>query len=135
MSVVELFALASLFKPRSAPGAGAAIGMMIVQLIVMVAVYLFWGFCMSKVFTKAGKPGIAGFVPIWNMLVMLEIAGKPAWWIILFFIPCVGIIMSFIVHIALAEKFGQSAGFGIGLTLLPIIFLPMLAFGSAQYRG
>ena len=50
-------------------------------------------------------------------------------------IPLVGIVIFFIVNIQLAERFGKTAGFGIGLSLLGFIFLPILAFGDAQYLG
>jgi hypothetical protein len=87
------------------------------------------------VFTKAGKPGWAAIVPIYNLVVLLEIAGKPLWWIVLFLIPLVNIIMCIIVSIAVAKNFGKSAGFGVGLGLLGFIFYPILGFGDAQYQG
>ena len=86
-----------------------------------------------KMFTKAGKPGWAIIIPIYNLIVMLEIAGKPIWWVILFFIPLVNIVVSVLMSIAIAENFGQGAGFGIGIWLLPFIFVPILGFGSAKY--
>ena len=88
-----------------------------------------------KVFTKAGKPGWACLVPIYNLIVILDIAGKPVWWFILFFIPVVNLVVSFMTYISLAERFGKGAGFGIGLLLLGFIFFPILGFGSAQYQG
>lgn len=100
----------------------------IAVLILMIAA--FW-----KVFTKAGKPGWASIIPIYNLIVLLEIAGKPLWWIILLLIPIVNIVIAILVYISLAEKFGKGAGFGIGLIFLPFIFFPILAFGDAQYRG
>ena len=103
----------------------------LLQLAVIVAVIAgFW-----QVFVKAGKPGWACLIPIYNIIVLLEIAGKPLWWLILLLIPLVGLVMSFIINIALAEKFGKGAGFGVGLTLLPFIFFPILGFGNAGYRG
>ena len=90
---------------------------------------------MWKVFTKAGKPGWAAIVPIYNLIVLLEIVGKPLWWVILFFIPIVGIVIAILVCIELAKAFGKSTGFGIGLALLGFIFIPMLGFGDAQYQG
>jgi len=114
----------------SALGAGLGIGFMLFWLlIVLVMVASLW-----KVFTKAGKPGWAAIVPIYNLFVLAEIAGKPAWWGILMLIPFVGIIMFIIVCIALAERFGKGAGFGVGLGLLGIIFFPILGFGDAQYH-
>ena len=88
-----------------------------------------------KSFEKAGKPGWAAIVPIYNTIVAIEIAGRPIWWFILLLIPCVGIIVAIIVCIDFAAKFGKSAGFGVGLALLPFIFFPILGFGDAQYQG
>ena len=103
----------------------------LLQLAVIVAVIAgFW-----QVFVKAGKPGWACLIPIYNIIVLLEIAEKPIWWFILLLIPLVGLVMMFIINIALAEKFGKGAGFGVGLTLLPFIFYPMLGFSNAGYRA
>lgn len=66
---------------------------------------------------------------------MLEIAGKPIWWIILFFVPVVSLVISILMCLAIAERFGKSAGFGVGLALLGFIFFPILGFGDAQYQG
>ena len=86
------------------------------------------------VFRKAGKPGWACIVPIYNLIVLLEIAGKPLWWILLMLIPLVNIVIAILVAIAVAKNFGKSGGFGIGLAFLPFIFYPVLAWGDAQYR-
>lgn len=88
-----------------------------------------------RTFTKAGKPGWAAIVPIYNLFVLAEIAGKPAWWGLMLCIPCVNFVFLFLVMIPLAERFGKPAGFGIGLALLGFIFFPILGFGTAQYRG
>lgn len=86
-------------------------------------------------FQKADEPGWAAIVPFYNMVVLLRIAGKPGWWVILMLIPFVNIVISIMVAIALAEKFGQGGGFAVGLILLPFIFYPILAFGSSEYEG
>ena len=90
---------------------------------------------MWKTFEKAGKPGWAAIVPIYNIIIMLEIAGKPIWWIILFFIPIANIIVMILAMIAFAARFGKGAGFGVGLALLGFVFFPILGFGDAQYTG
>jgi len=103
----------------------------IIQLILTVlAIAGMW-----KAFEKAGKPGWAAIIPIYNAIVMLEIAGRPLWWILLFFIPIVNIVVAIIVSIDIAKGFGQGAGFGVGLALLGFIFWPILGFGNAQYVG
>ena len=88
-----------------------------------------------KIFTKAGQPGWASIIPILNTYFLCKIAGRPGWWVILMFIPFVNLIIWIILCIDLAKSFGKGAGFGIGLLLLPIIFFPILGFGSAQYQG
>ena len=110
-------------------------GVGIVPLLIMLVVVVFMIASMWKVFTKAGKPGWAAIVPIYNIIVLLEIAGKPMWWFILFFIPIVSLIASIMIAIGVAQSFGKSTGFGLGLAFLSPIFYPILAFGSSQYVG
>ena len=88
-----------------------------------------------KVFTKAGKPGWACLIPIYNIIVLLEIVGRPLWWIILAFVPLANIIISIMILVDLAKAFGQGGGFAVGLILLAPIFWLILAFGSATYQG
>ena len=88
-----------------------------------------------KIFTKAGKPGWACLVPIYNIIVWLDIIGKPLWWIILLFIPVVNFVIAILLTVGLAKSFGKDIGFAIGLLLVGPIFYPMLAFGDAAYVG
>jgi len=88
-----------------------------------------------KMFVKAGKPGWGIIIPIYNLVLWLEIIGRPIWWIVLFFIPIVNFIVMIILCIDLAKSFGKGAGFGIGIFLLGFIFIPILGFGDAQYQG
>lgn len=113
----------------------AAAGIGIVWTIIWLAIAVVVIIGVWKVFEKAGKPGWAAIIPIYNYIVLLEIIGKPVWWVILLFIPIANIIVLFIISFKLAEAFGKSAGFGIGLVFLSFIFYPMLGFGSAEYQG
>jgi len=88
-----------------------------------------------KIFVKAGKPGWAIIVPIYNFIVLLEIVGKPWWWFLLMLIPFVNIIFVIIVTHRLSLSFGQGVGTTILLLLVGFIGYPMLAFGSATYVG
>ncbi len=110
---------------------GTSIIVLIIQVLILVAVVA--GFWMT--FVKAGKPGWAAIIPIYNVIVLLEIAGKPLWWIILYLIPCVNIVVAILVAIDVAKSFGKGAGFGLGLAFLPFIFYPILGFGDAKYQG
>ena len=88
-----------------------------------------------RIFTKAGKPGWAAIVPVYNYVVLMEIIGRPVWWVVLYFIPVVNAVVGIINAIDLAKAFGKDVGYGIGLALLSPIFYPMLGFGKAVYVG
>lgn len=111
-------------------GAAGLIVMVLYLAVIALVIASLW-----VIFTKAGKPGWAAIIPFYNMWVLVEICGKSPLWFVLLFIPCVGIIVSLLLNIELAKVFGKGAGFGIGIILLPFVFLPMLAFGDATYQG
>lgn len=118
---------------QSSGGGGGAAG--IVVLLIELAILVLMIASGWKIFTKAGEPGWAAIVPIYNYIVMLKIVGRPMWWFLLFLVPVVNFIIGIIVAIDLAKAFGKGAGFGIGLIILPFVFAPMLAFGDADYQG
>lgn len=124
----------------STTSAGLAAGLMLGILVVGLLVYLLFSFVLMKVFKKAGrKDAWAAFIPLYNMYVYYEIAGRPGWWAFLGLIPFVGGLISIVTGILgsidLAKSFGKDTGFGIVLAIFPYIGLPMLAFGSATYQG
>lgn len=102
--------------------------------IVVCAVAVFELAAMWKVFAKAGRPGWAALIPIYNSIVMIQIAGKPAWWFLLYFIPIVNLVIAVIVIYNFAKNFGTGVGFTLGLIFLGFIFFPILAWGDAQYQ-
>lgn len=101
---------------------GAATGIGIFIIIVYLALIVFYISASWRLFTKAGQPGWAAIVPIYNAWVLLKIVGRPDWWLILFFIPFVNIIFAIIVINDLSKSFGHDAGFTVGLVLLGFIF-------------
>ena len=85
-----------------------------------------------KVFVKAGKPGWAALIPVYNIIVLLDIVRKPLWWTVLVILfPF--IFMIWVLHLV-SKRFDQGLGFTIGLVLLPFIFIPILGFGSAEFK-
>lgn len=102
--------------------------------IICLAVIVFYIATMWKIFEKAGKPGWASIIPIYNTIVLLQISGKPGWWVLLYLIPVVNIVIAIIATLGLAHNFGKGTGFAIGLMLLGFIFLPILAWGDAEYQ-
>ena len=100
---------------------------LLVELVIVVAALAgLW-----KTFEKMGRRGWEGIVPIYNLYILVQIIGKPLWWIVLFMIPLVNIVPC----VEVAGKFGKSAGFGVGLALLGFVFFPILGFGDAQFNA
>lgn len=105
-----------------------------VAMILALIVSLFFLAVMWRIFTKAGKPGWAILVPIYNIIVMLQIVNRPAWWIVLMLIPGVNAVIGIMLIIDLAKSYGKGAGFAVGMMFLSVIFYPILAFGDAEYQ-
>ncbi|MCK5843870.1 MAG: hypothetical protein KAG97_04125, partial [Victivallales bacterium] len=104
---------------------GALIGL-IFSLVFIIATW--------KVFTKAGQPGWAAIVPIYNMIVLWQISRQPVWALVFCFLPFLNIVGTIMISLGVAKSFGKGGGFGIGLWLFSIIFYPILGFGSSEYQ-
>lgn len=112
-----------------------AVVIWLIVILVMLAVGIFMAIAMWRIFTKAGKPGWASLVPIYNMVVMMQIVGRPEWQVVLMFLPFAHIYISIVLPLDLAKSFGKTAGFGVLMLFFPAIMYPILAFGSSRYVG
>lgn len=102
----------------------AVIGLILVALIIAGQ----W-----MVFSKAGKPGWYSIIPILNVVALIDIAGKPWYWIFGLFIPIVGLVVGVLTLHGLSRGFGQGWLFTVGLLFFsPILFL-VLGFGNYTY--
>ncbi|NIP27106.1 MAG: signal peptidase I [Phycisphaerae bacterium] len=105
-------------------------------MVVFLIIALIQIISMGIVFDKAGQPGWAVIVPFYNMWVLAEVGDKPGWMGLVMcfcsFIPVIGIILYWVllitISIGVAKTFERGVGFGIGLSFLPFIFFPILAF-------
>jgi hypothetical protein len=77
-------------------------GLSVFGTILYLAVIGFYLYCMWRIYEKAGKPGWASIIPIYNILVQLEILGRPWWWLLLMFVPFVNIVIGIIIIFDLA---------------------------------
>jgi len=128
---VWMSVLAQSSQPSDAAvGAIAGVFFLVYLAVIAVVIAGFW-----KIFSKANQPGWAAIIPIYNVVVLLNIVGRPVWWIVLFLVPFVNFIVAILVALDLAKSFGKDTLYGIGLAFLPFIFAPMLGFGSASYTG
>jgi len=106
---------------------GVLLAALAASLLIIVAQWI--------IFERAGQAGWKCLVPFYNMYVLMEISGKPGWWLFLLFIPLVGVVFLLLAMLSLAKKFSRSELFGLGIFILPMIFLPVLAFGGSEYEG
>lgn len=105
-------------------------GVLTLLAIIVVIIAGVW-----KTFEKAGQPGWAVIVPVYNYYIMTQIAKKPGYWTIFLLIPYVNIVFLILINLEIAKLFNKSTGFGIGLTFLSFIFYPMLGFSDATYMS
>jgi hypothetical protein len=114
-----------------AVAAGASIVAGLVVLVVFLAVYVFLCYCLKRICEKCGKnPGVLIWLPILQLIPLLELAGMAVWMIILFFIPIVGFIVGIMMWAKICQARGKSPLLVLGIIFLPIIFIPYLAFSE-----
>jgi hypothetical protein len=125
--------LAGVSSDSGSSGAGAAFAIIYLLVVIVFAVATIAG--MWKSFQKAGIEGWWAIIPFANWYHLTKMSGKEMWWFILLFIPCINIVAIIVISMAVAERFGKTAAYGIGLWLIPVVFWPMLGFGDAEYQG
>lgn len=102
-------------------------------VVAIIGIIALW-----KIFVKAGRPGWAAVVPVYNSWVLFELVGYPGWWSLLSFVPFISFfpaVMTFVAYYKIAKLFGKSDGFAICNVLFPYVTLPILAFGSSTFQG
>lgn len=120
----------------------AIIALAVVILMIIANIFLF---------RKMGLPGWYSIIPFWNVYNQVSKTWlvTPWFWVYLGlfvapwfldgFLLSVVSILAFALGVAmnrkLAAAFGKGVGYCLGLIFLPVIFLPMLAFGQATYIG
>ena len=103
-------------------------------MLMTIAVSLLTVIGQWKVFEKAGKPGWAALIPIYNYIIMMEIAELPTWYIVLYFIPFANIYVQVITYLEIVKRFGEGPGFAIGMLFFPYIFWLILGGKSYKYQ-
>lgn len=94
-------------------------GFMFIFLIFCLAMYVYVALALQTIAQKTDTENAwLAWIPIANIVLMLNIAKKPIWWIILFFIPLVGVVMYILVWMGIAEERGKPNWWGI-LLIVP----------------
>ena len=105
------------------------------MIVFEIALIIFELIVMWKIFVKAGQPGWAAIIPIYDIIVLLKVV-KMAWWhILIMLIRGAAIVYAILVPYKLAKAFGKSTGFAVLTIFFSTIMYPILAFGSAKYEG
>ena len=119
-----------------------AFGVLAPFIVVALLVSVICLVSLWKIYEKAGYAGWKALIPVYNILILLRITGRPAWWVWLYVvgaIPLVGwavaLVVSIIVDNDLAKSFGKDTGFTVLMIFLPFVALPMLAFGDDKFHG
>ena len=107
----------------------------VVVSLVMAAMFIACLVGIWKMFKKAGQPGWGSLIPFYNVYLLLKIAEKPGWWLVLFVIPIVNLYALVVVSINIAKAFGKGIGFAIGLMILNVPLYAFLGLSKAQYVG
>ena len=97
--------------------------------------YVVIGFCvpLCKIFQKAGYPGWAAFVPVYQMLILARVARQSPWLVLFMVVPGVGELVGSFLGWQLARQFGKRGLFEWAAALVPIIPLWVIAFGESTY--
>jgi hypothetical protein len=103
-------------------------------VVILIALVVILIASLWKVFAKAGRPGWASVIPVYNLFVLVQISGKPWWWFLLLFVPLIGIVIMILLFMDLAKRFDKHPLFGVGLCFLGFIFFPILAFDGSTYQ-
>lgn len=140
---MEQYAGSNDFAPIDAGAMAAFAGVGIVFFVVIFAIIALLIASWWKIFTKAGQPGWAAIIPVYNIYIMLKMVNMSPFLLLIIislFIPIlnfIGMIAWFVVIVMMYHKislaFGKNVGYTLGLVFLSIIFLPILAFGSSVY--
>lgn len=122
--------------------------------VAVALLYLFYGYCYGRLFTRAGMRSVDAYIPIWNIVVLLRVVGRPWWWLLILLgahaivvaSPYARSLPSLIatlielglglrVMIDLAHRFGKSTSYGVVLFVFSPIMIPVLAFTDSKATG
>lgn len=121
--------------PEAAAGAFAlAGGFFLVIMLFVVVLYVIMAISLMKIAKRTGTDNAwFAWIPILNLILMIQIAQRPMWWLIFFLVPILniaGIVLQFVLWVDIAKRLNKPTWVGILAGLIPIIFVPYLAFSG-----
>lgn len=116
-------------------GIMAAIAAIAVYLVLSIAILVVMVVSYWKIYVKAGKPGWAAIVPIYNIIVLLEVIKKPTWWLVLCIIPCTLPVALVLIALEFVKVFGKPSWHAALMIFFGVVYAPYIAFSDAKYVG
>lgn len=136
--MLHLFAQTITTNLTTVETSGTSAGSLAILLIPVVVLAFILIAAQWKIFKKAGRPGWAAIVPVYNTYVLFEITGYPAWISLLQLVPVaniIAVVYAVMATFKLGKLFGKSDGFAICMILFPYITYPILGFGNATFNS
>lgn len=122
--------------PAAAKGLAIfGIGIFVVVMLFVIAVYVYSAICVMRMAKKTNTENAwMAWIPIFNLVLLIQIARKPLWWIILFFIPLVNIVMTILVWMGVSKELKKPEWIGV-VMIIPIanlVAMGYLAFSKEE---
>jgi len=100
----------------------------IYTLIVFAGLYVYNAFALMTIANRTYTENAwMAWIPVLNIYLMVKIAEKPWWWLIIIFIPILGIIPYILVWMRISERLGKSPWLGV-LMIVPVVSLVVIGY-------
>ncbi|MFA5872072.1 MAG: DUF5684 domain-containing protein [Parcubacteria group bacterium] len=121
--------------PEAAAGAFAlAGGIFLLIMLAVIVIYVIMAISLMRIAKRTGTENAwFAWIPILNLILILQIAQRPMWWLIFFLVPVLniaGIVLQFVLWVDIAKRINKPVWMGVLAALIPIIFMPVLAFSK-----
>jgi hypothetical protein len=125
LTLFVVFAPAAALAQDNDVSTGFLAGLGLIPLLLFALVYVYVALALQTIATKTNTPNAwLAWIPILNLFLMVNIAQKPVWWIILFLIPLANIVVAILVWMAIAERRGKPSWWGI-MVIVPVMNIIM----------
>lgn len=123
----------------TAADASNTTALIVLAAVGVVVLYLWTALALAAVFRKSGEESWKAWVPFLNEAVLFRLGGYSGWLVALYLVPGLGALAVWVVRILACHRLGASFGFGVGMTVVSALFLPIWAsivgFGPARWVG
>lgn len=114
-----------------------------IEWIILLLLFIEYSIFLPKIFEKAGEKAVLGYIPLYNIFILIKVMKKPWWWILLLLAPGVNLLMLMAMNLELTRVFNLfKASDTLMAIFLPHLMLPKLAtkkeityFGPTDWKN